>query len=346
MSRLKVAIAGATGYTGGELLRFLSQHPHVEVVGVTSEQSAGEPLAARLPSLKGYYDLALERFDPDTLADRADLIFLALSHTQAIEPARKLIEAGKKVIDLSADYRLRSPLLYEKWYGAPHQQPAILKSAVYGLTEIYRSKIAQGRLIANPGCYPTGALLPLYPFLKEGLADPAREVIIDSKSGVSGAGRSPSSRSHFTEVNEGMTAYNVGVHRHLPEIEQEMARAGGKKLKTLFTPYLLPVNRGILTTIYLPLNRPLSQKKMESVLDLYKGEPFIRRVDGSPNLAHIRGSNFCDIGVFAASSGRMAILISAIDNLVKGASGQAIQNMNVMMGWDERLGLSAPGFFP
>jgi N-acetyl-gamma-glutamyl-phosphate reductase len=343
---MKVAIAGATGYTGGELLRLLARHPNVEVVSVTSEQSAGEPLASRLPFLKGCYDLTLEAFDSEKVAEKADLIFVALSHTQAMTPARRLIEAGKKVIDLSADYRLRSPGLYEKWYGAPHQQPELLKSAVYGLTEIYRSKIVQSRLIANPGCYPTGALLPLYPFLKEGVVDRAREIIIDSKSGVSGAGRTPTAKTHFTEVNEGMTAYNVGVHRHLPEIEQEMARAAGKKIKALFTPYLLPVSRGILTTIYLPLNRALSQKKMESILDFYKGEPFIRKVDGSPNLAHVRGSNFCDIGVFSAASGRIAILISAIDNLVKGAAGQAIQNMNVMMGWDERLGLSAPGFFP
>jgi N-acetyl-gamma-glutamyl-phosphate reductase len=343
---MKVAIAGATGYTGGELLRLLAQHPHVEVVSVTSEQSAGEPLTRRLPFLKGRYDLTLESFDPEKLSEKADLIFVALSHTRAMEPVRKLVEAGKKVIDLSADYRLRSPALYEKWYGSPHLQPGLLKSAVYGLTEIYRNKIASAPLIANPGCYPTGALLPLYPFLREGVVDSTREVIIDAKSGVSGAGRTPTEKSHFTEVNEGMTAYNVGVHRHLPEIEQEMARFGGEKMKTLFTPYLLPVNRGILTTIYLPLNRAFSQKKMESILGLYEGEPFVRRVEGSPNLAHVRGSNFCDIGVFAASSGRMAILISAIDNLVKGASGQAIQNMNIMMGWDERLGLSAPGLFP
>lgn len=343
---LKVAIAGATGYTGGELLRLLAQHPKIEVVGVTSEQSAGEPLDRRLPFLKGHYHLTLQPLEPEKLADKADLIFAALAHTQTMEPVRKWVEAGKKVIDLSADFRLRSSALYEKWYGAAHLRPELLKSAVYGLTEIYRSQIARTSLIANPGCYPTGALLPLYPFLKEGVVELTREIIIDSKSGVSGAGRTPTPKTHFTEVNEGMTAYNVGVHRHLPEIEQEIAKAAGKKVKALFTPHLLPVNRGILTTIYIPLNRSLSQKKMASILDFYKGEPFIRRVEGSPNLAHVRGSNFCDIGVFSASSGRIAILISAIDNLVKGAAGQAIQNMNVMMGWDERLGLSAPGFFP
>jgi N-acetyl-gamma-glutamyl-phosphate reductase len=343
---LKVAIAGATGYTGGELLRLLSQHPHVEVVSVTSEQSAGEPLTSRLPSLKGYYDLTLEHFDPKKIAEKADLIFLALSHTKAMEPARQLIDLGKKVIDLSADFRLRSASLYESWYKFPHTRPELLKDAVYGLTEIYRSRIARGRLIANPGCYPTGALLLLYPFLKEGCIDSTREIIIDSKSGISGAGRTPSAKSHFTEVNEGLVAYNIGAHRHLPEIEQEIRRIGRQKVTALFTPYLLPVNRGILTTIYLPLKEKFTQKRIDSVLDTYRGEPFIRRSDGAPNLNQIRGSNFCDIAAFATPSGRTAILMSAIDNLVKGASGQAIQNMNVMMGWDERLGLMSPGLFP
>jgi N-acetyl-gamma-glutamyl-phosphate reductase len=289
----------------------------------------------------------LEPFDPDKVAEKADLIFIALAHTQAMGPARRLITLGKKVIDLSADYRLRSPEVYEKWYKTRHAYPALLKKGVYGLPEVYRAEIAKSALVANPGCYPTGALLPLYPFLKEGCVDATREMIIDAKSGVSGAGRTPTAKTHFTEANEAMEAYNVGVHRHLPEMEQEVARFGGKKAKILFTPYLLPVNRGILTTIYLPLRRSMTQKRIESILDdYYQTEPFIRKVDGSPNLAHVRGANFCDIGAFATPSGRTAILISAIDNLVKGASGQAIQNMNIMMGWDERLGLSAPGFFP
>ncbi len=343
---VKVAIVGATGYTGGELLRLLLQHPYVKVAHVTSEQSAGMPLTDRLPFLAGRYDLILESFHPDKVVKEADLVFMALSHTEGMEAARTLVEAGRKVIDLSADYRLRSPGIYEKWYGRRHSQPSLLKNAIYGLTEIYRSEIAQGGLIANPGCYPTGALLPIYPFLKAGYIDTAREIIIDAKSGISGAGRTPTGKTHFAETHEGMAAYNVGAHRHLPEIEQEIDRIVGRRVKTLFTPYLLPVNRGILTTVYLPLNRKLSQKRLESALEIYRDEPFIRKVNGSPNLAHVKGSNFCDIGVFATASGRMAILISAIDNLVKGASGQAIQNMNVMMGWDERLGLMAPGFFP
>jgi len=340
---LKVAIAGATGYTGAELIRLLVQHPKVEIVCVTSEQSSGEPLTTRLPSLKGFSDLTLEKFDADRVAENADFIFSALSHTKAMKPVSRWINSGKKVVDLSADYRLQSAKVYEKWYSAPHQEPALLKKAVYGLPEIYRKKIANASLIANPGCYPTGSLLPLYPFLKSGAVDTTREIIIDAKSGVSGAGRSPNEATHFPEVNEGLVAYNVGTHRHIPEIEQEISSFDAK---IIFTPYLLPVNRGILTTIYLPLKQKMSQDQLEEVLDEYSSEFFIRLVDHAPNLRDVRGSNFCDIGVFATSSGRTAILMSAIDNLVKGASGQAIHNMNIMMGWDEQLGLTAPPFFP
>ncbi len=349
---LKVAIAGATGYTGAELVRLLVQHPKVKLVSVTSEQSAGERLTTRLPFLNGYCDLRLEKMDPVRLAKQADLIFLALSHTQAMQPAKQLIDAGKKVIDLSADYRLRSPKVYEKWYKAKQEEPALLKKAVYGLPEFYRKKIAESRLVANPGCYPTGALLPLRPFLNSGEIDFSREIIIDAKSGVSGAGRATTDTTHFPEANEGFSAYNVGRHRHIPEIEQETASFGAN---IIFTPHLLPVNRGILTTIYLPLKRNLSQHQLASMLEkAYAGEPFIRCVDRSPNLNDVKGSNFCDIAVFStsregprnAAGSQTAIVISAIDNLVKGASGQAIQNMNIMMGWNEREGLTAPGFFP
>jgi N-acetyl-gamma-glutamyl-phosphate reductase len=352
---LKIAIAGATGYTGAELIRLLVQHPKVEIVCVTSEQSSGEPVATRLPFLKGFSDLTLEKFDADRVAENADLIFSALSHTKAMKPVSHWINAGKKVVDLSADYRLQSVKVYEKWYSAPHQQPALLKKAVYGLPEIYRKKIAKACLIANPGCYPTGALLPLYPFLKSGVVDTAREIIIDAKSGVTGAGRSPNEATHFPEVNEGLVAYNVGTHRHIPEIEQEIASFGGCdpargaapcEAKIIFTPYLLPINRGILTTIYLPLKRKMTQDQLEEVVDEYSSEFFIRLIDHAPNLRDVRGSNFCDIAVFATPRGSTAILISAIDNLVKGASGQAIHNMNIMMGWDEQLGLTAPPIFP
>jgi len=343
---LKVAIIGGTGYTGGELLRLLSQHPKVAVTSITSRQSPGEAVATRHPFLRDVCDQTLESLNPEKISKKAELVFVALSHTDALEPVSEFLAFGKKVIDLSADYRLLNETLYQEWYGEAHSHPELLTTRVYGLPELYRQDISKASLIANPGCYPTGAILPLYPFLKAGLLDTRREIIIDSKSGVSGAGRAPSSASHFTEVHEGMRAYKVGAHRHLPEIIQEVQAFGGSDAKILFTPHLLPVNRGILTTIYLPLKKRMKQDELESILSVYKDEPFIRLLEGSPNLSYVRGSNFCDIGVFETPSGRTAILISAIDNLVKGASGQAIQNMNLMMGWDETLGLRSPGFFP
>jgi N-acetyl-gamma-glutamyl-phosphate reductase len=339
INNLKVGIAGATGYTGAELIRLLVQHPQVEIACVTSDQSAGKPLTDRLPSLKGYCDLTLDSFDVDLLAEKSDLIFTALSHTKAMKPIRKWIDLGKKVIDLSADFRLQSADVYEKFYKVPHSERSLLKKAVYGLPEIYRKKIENASLIANPGCYPTGTLLPLYPFLKSGVVDTAREIIIDAKSGVTGAGRTPTDSTHFPEVNEGLVAYNIGTHRHIPEIEQAIASF---EAKIIFTPYLLPVNRGILTTIYLPLKRAMSQDHLEEILDEYNSEYFIRLVDHAPNLKDVKGSNFCDMAVFSTQGGRVAILISAIDNLVKGASGQAIQNMNIMMGWNEQQGLMTP----
>ncbi len=342
----KIAIVGATGYTGGELLRILTHHPNVVVSSVTSKHSVGEALTDRVPSLRGHYSLTLEALDPDRIAEKADFIFVALSHTTAMEPVDRFLALGKKVIDLSADYRLRSARLYQKWYGSDHTAPARLKTRVYGLPEIYRRDLSRATLVANPGCYPTGTLLPVYPFLKEGLVDKDREIIIDAKSGVSGAGRVASSKTHFPEVNEGFTAYSIGCHRHLPEIEQEITFMGGEKHKMLFTPYLLPVNRGILTTVYLPLRKRLTQKKIDMTLKMYRNEPFIRTVGGVPNISSVRGTNYCDIAAFETPSRRTVILISAIDNLVKGAAGQAIQNMNLMMGWDELLGLVTPGLFP
>ncbi|MFQ5596490.1 MAG: N-acetyl-gamma-glutamyl-phosphate reductase [Nitrospiria bacterium] len=343
---MKVGIIGATGYTGGELLRLLRHHPKADVICVTSERSAGQPLVERHPFLNGHYDLRLEALHPEKIAKKADFLFIALSHTQAMAPVFQFIASGKKVVDLSADFRLRSGKLYEKWYGTAHACPSLLKRSVYGLPEIYRKKIARATLVANPGCYPTGALLPIIPFLKQGLIDPSREIIVDAKSGVSGAGRSPKETTHFPEVNEGHMAYGIGMHRHLPEIIQEITRNGEVRPKVLFTPHLLPINRGILTTIYFPLRARLSQKRISSVLSSYKKEVFIRLIKGSPNVAHVRGSNDCHITGIPSPSGRTAILISAIDNLGKGAAGQAIQNMNIMMGWEECLGLHGPGLFP
>ncbi len=343
---MKIAIIGATGYTGGELLRLLAQHPNVEVTCVTSNQSAGEPLYSRHPFLKGHYELTLEALDPQKIAQKADFIFVALSHTTAMTPVQQFMKLGKKVIDLSADFRLESSTLYENWYKSPHKAPALLNQRIYGLPEVYRDKIKTAQLIANPGCYPTGTLLGVYPFLKAGLLDFDRQIIIDAKSGVSGAGRSPSSKTHFPEVNEALLPYNIGTHRHLPEINQEMTHFAGKMPQTLFTPYLLPVNRGILTTIYLPLNTSLSQKKIDTVFETYQNETFIRLIKEPSNISSVRGTNYCDISAFETPLQKTVIIITAIDNLVKGAAGQAIQNMNLMMGWEESLGLSNPGFFP
>jgi len=343
---LRVGIVGATGYAGGELLRLLSLHPNVKVVCVTSGQSVGKDLIDRQPFLKGHYHLELEALDPMRISGKVDFLFVALSHTDAMTPVAKFIGFGKKVVDLSADYRIRSVSSYEKWYGRPHLYPSLVKKSVYGLSEVYRKRIASAMLVANPGCYPTGALLPMVPFLEEGLIDGTREIIIDAKSGISGAGRSPSEKTHFPTVNDALTPYNIGSHRHLPEIVQEVRSIGKTKSPVLFTPYLLPVNRGLLTTVYLPLNKKMSQRQIDGALKRYKNERFIRIVSGSPSLSHVRGTNYCDIGAFSTASGRTALLISAIDNLGKGAAGQAIQNMNIMMGWSEETGLFAPGIFP
>ncbi len=343
---MKVGIIGATGYTGGELLRLLTQHPKIEVTCVTSEQSAGEDLISRQPFLNKHYDLVLEKLDADKITKQVDFVFVALSHTTAMKPVYQFAKNKIKVVDLSADYRLSSKTSYQKWYGMAHVYPALLKKRVYGLPELYRKQILNSDLIANPGCFPTGALLPMIPFLKNGLVDQTREIIIDAKSGTSGAGRTPGINTHFPEANEGLMAYNIGSHRHLPEINQEITKLGKIKTKTIFTPYLLPISRGILTTIYLPLNKKMSVQQMRSIYKIYQDEPFIRMIEASPNLSQIKGTNYCDIALFSSASGRTAILISAIDNLVKGAAGQAIQNMNIMMGWEETLGLSNPGLFP
>jgi len=344
---LRVAVVGATGYAGGELLRLLCQHPKVQLTAVTSEHAAGESIEKRHPSLKGFLSLALEPLEVKALSARADFFFLALPHRTAQTPMAALLGAGKKVVDLSADFRLQDPLTYEKWYQASHSEPGLLKQVVYGLPEVYSAWIAEAQGVANPGCYPTGALLPLFPLIKNGLVSPNETILIDSKSGVSGAGRSPSPTSHFTEVNEGVEAYNVGVHRHLPEIVQEVIRGGMTSPRVIFTPHLLPMNRGILTTIYIRLNRSLSRGEILSVLSShYAKSPFIRILDGSPNPKNVRGSNFCDIGAYIHPDGGWAILLSAIDNLVKGAAGQAVQNMNLMMGFPETAGLMSPGLCP
>jgi len=345
---LKVFICGGSGYAGGELLRILSQHPEVVVAGVTSEKSAGKSVTDLFPHLHKYSYLRYEPLRREKIADRADLFFMALPHAESQEAVNFLFQKGRKVIDLSADYRLRDAGTYEKWYKVPHRFPATLKKAVYGLPEIYRNRIQRSRLIANPGCYPTGAILGLLPALREKLID-VTSIVIDSKSGTSGAGRRSEAVFSFCEVNEGFKAYAIGTHRHTPEIEQELSLLYRAGITVNFTPHLLPVDRGILTTIYAPLVKKVTtEEALKIYRDAYEKEPFVRVFEyGSyPNIKNVRGTNFCEIGLKINERTDTLIMVTAIDNLVKGASGQAIHNMNIMMGFDERTALDSLALFP
>jgi len=346
--RLNIAIVGSSGYTGAELFRILLNHPGVVVTAVTSERSAGKPITDIFPHLLGLTDLVCEPLDPASIAKKADIAFLALPHVTAQEAAFQLHERGVKVVDLSADYRLVDPAVYEKWYEHSHQHPDLLKHAVYGLPELHREKIRKALLIANPGCYPTGAILGLAPVMAKKYIDIAT-IVVDSKSGVSGAGRSPALAYHYPEANEGLMAYKVGTHRHTPEIEQELSLLAGAQVTLSFTPHLVPMNRGILSTIYGSLAGPADTGKLHNLFqDFYRNEPFVRvlPLGQFPNVRNVRGSNFCDIGVHADGRTGRAVIVTAIDNLVKGASGQAVQNMNLMAGFDETAGLKFAGLSP
>ncbi len=347
-SKLKIAIVGSSGYTGGELYRILLHHPFATVTAVTSEKSAGRPITDIFPHLLGLTDLVCEPLDPASIAKKADFAFLALPHVTAQEAAYRLHGLGVKVVDLSADYRLADPALYEKWYEHCHQYPDLLKSAVYGLPELHRQKIRKASLVANPGCYPTSAILGLAPVIAKNMIN-ASTIVVDSKSGVSGAGRSPALAYHYPEANEGFLAYKVGTHRHTPEIEQELSLLAGAQVTLSFTPHLVPMNRGILSTIYAKLAEQTDTGKLHAVFqEFYRSEPFVRvlPVGQFPNVRNVRGSNFCDIGVYADGRTGRAVIVTAIDNLVKGAAGQAVQNMNLMMGYEETAGLRFAGLFP
>jgi N-acetyl-gamma-glutamyl-phosphate reductase len=345
---LKVAVVGASGYTGCELIRILHNHPEVAVTTVTSEQSAGKMLSDVFPALRGRYDLPLEALEAERIAAKADIIFTALPHTAAMKVVPVFLQAGKKVIDLSADYRLHDAADYGVWY-EPHLNPELLPDAVYGLPELHREEIAGARLIANPGCYPTSVILALKPLLQERVIDSA-SIIADSKSGVSGAGRGAKVDSLYCEVNEGFKAYAIGgVHRHIPEIEQELSLLAGSKTVISFTPHLVPMDRGILSTVYSVPHAALTAKQLHALFEEhYEGEAFIRvlPLGDFPSTAFVRGSNFCDIGITVDKRTGRIIVIAAIDNLVKGASGQAVQNMNIVCGFPETLGLELLPLYP
>ena len=344
---VKVAVVGASGYTGVELIRLLDAHPEVEISCVTSRQNAGEEISAVFPSLLSRISLVCDPVEVDIIVDKADFVFTALPHKTAMEVVPDFLAAGKKVVDLSADYRLRNSSVYEHWY-QEHTSPHLLVEAVYGLPGIYRNRIKDARLTANPGCYPTSVALALAPLLRTGMIV-LSTLVVDSKSGTSGAGRSAKVESLFCEVNEGFKAYGVGAHRHTPEIEQTLSDLAGEDVVISFTPHLLPVNRGILSTCYATLSKPVSTSELVSVFhDAYGQEPFVRvHAEGSlPNVAYVRGSNFCDLGVVSDPRTGRVIVVSTIDNLVKGAAGQAVQNMNIMLGMEETTGLTALPVFP
>ena len=345
---LNVAIVGASGYTGLELIRILYRHPEVAVTCMTSEQSAGKCISAVFSTLRERCDLVLENLEPVRVAEKADIIFTALPHKAAMEVVPTFLKLGKRVIDLSADYRLSDPEVYGAWY-EPHLNPALLKKAVYGLPEIRRAKVRGAKLVANPGCYPTSIILGLAPLLKKGLIQ-LDSIIADSASGVSGAGRSAKVESLYCEVNDGFKAYGVGgVHRHTPEIEQELSLLAGKALTITFTPHLAPMDRGILSTIYAtPKKATTTEKLVKLYREFYAGEPFVRVLTPGnlPSTSFVRGSNFCDIAPLVDSRTGRIIIISAIDNLVKGAAGQAVQNMNLVCGLPETMGLEGLGLFP
>lgn len=345
---LKVAVVGASGYTGVELLRILYSHPEVAVTCVTSEQSAGKRVSEVFPSLRGRCDQLLENLEPVRVAERAEVVFTALPHKAAMEVVPTFLKLKRKVVDLSADYRLRDAGEYGRWY-EPHLNPELLPQAVYGIPELRRKEIAKARLVANPGCYPTSVILGLAPLLREKLIDPAT-IVADSKSGVSGAGRAAKVDSLFCEVNEGFKAYGVGgVHRHIPEIEQELSLLAGEKVVITFTPHLVPMDRGIFSTLYARLTVEWSTARLLDLYrEFYRGEPFVRVLpEGSfPSTAHVRGSNFCDLGLTVDSRTGRVVVVAALDNLVKGAAGQAVQNLNIICGLPENLGLEGLPLYP
>ena len=334
---IDVAILGSTGYTALELIKILLRHPEVRITTVTSRQSDAPEIQAVHPSLYGRLNLDCEDLNPAQVAEKADFVFCALPHGVSMEAVPDLLVAGCKVVDLSADYRLSDPVVYEEWYGLVHTDPTRLGQTVYGLPELWKEQIVGKELIANPGCYTSTSILALAPLLKEGLIEPYG-IVIDAKSGVSGAGRSPKLTSLFAECNESVSAYAVGRHRHTPEIENVLSDFGGKTVEVVFTPHLIPMDRGILCSIYAQPTKPVSDDElMEALRSFYAEKPFVRIVDHLPATKDTVGTNYCDITV-RQSKGTI-IVLAVLDNLIKGAAGVAVQNFNLMNGFEETTAL-------
>jgi N-acetyl-gamma-glutamyl-phosphate reductase len=334
---VRVGILGASGYSALELMKLLLRHPEVEITALTTRQNEVRSVGDVHPSLADRLDVSLENLSPSQVAERADCVFCCLPHGASAAAVAELLPLGKKAIDLSADYRLDDAAEYKKWYAVEHPDPARMPETVYGLPEIYRERIQTAELVANPGCYPTSAILALAPLLRAGAILP-QGIIIDSKSGVSGGGREPKPAFHYPECNESISAYGVGTHRHMPEIDQVLADVADADVKVVFTPHLVPMDRGILSTCYAT---PTGEFNENSLLDIfeefYADEPFVRVSKNLPATKHVSDTNFCDITVRSVR-GRI-IVLSAIDNLIKGASGAAVQNFNLMYGFAETTAL-------
>ncbi len=344
---VRTGVVGGSGYTGGQLITLLLSHPHVSLMWVTSRKFEGQPVNETFGFLRHLTDLMFVRFVPDLLSD-VDIVFTAVPHGQAMEIVSSVVRMDRRVVDLSADFRFRDVRLYERVY-QKHLAPALAREAVYGLPELFYDAIRSARVVGNPGCYPTSAILAAAPMVIHNLHDPEVPVIIDSKSGVSGAGRGLSLTTHFCEVDEGLMPYKVLSHRHQPEIASVLRSTAEALGSVYFTPHLIPMSRGILSTVYLPLKKRMNRDEVQDIYGaFYEGKPFIRVLpDGVyPSTHHVRGSNYCDIGLALSPDGRLLVAMAAIDNLVKGASGQAVQNMNIMMGLDQTLGLGVHPLFP
>lgn len=346
--KLRAAIVGSTGYGGVELIRLLQNHPEVEITSVISSSSAGVPIEEGFPHLTGIVERKLDGVNAEEIAERADIVFTATPSGVSAKLVPQLLEVGLKVIDLSGDFRLRDGAEYEHWYKHTAPEEVYLQQAVYGLCEVFGERVAGVDFISNPGCYPTATLLGLIPAIEAGWIK-HDSIIIDAKSGVSGAGRGTSLMVHYAEINENFKAYKINKHQHIPEIEQTLTDIAGEKVTITFTTHLVPMTRGIMTTMYAGMNGDYSEQDfVELYRKYYTGRPYVRvRNAGiTPATKEVSGSNYCDIGFATdARTGRVTI-VSVIDNVVKGAAGQAIQNLNLMMGWEETLGLGYTPVYP
>ncbi len=346
---VKIGIVGASGYSGSELLRFLVSHPgELQVALCTSETYAGQCIDSVLPNLRGFLSAKFEALDISSLKERADVVVLAVPHKVAMSFVPQILEQGLRVVDFSADYRLKDADSYENWYRVKHTSTKLIARAVYGLPERYRDCIRSAQLVANPGCYPTSAILAAMPFVTQGVVE-LDSIIVDSKSGISGAGPKPSQNTHYPNRESNFVAYNIGVHRHTPEIEQELTVAASGTVRITFTPHLVPMTRGILSTVYMRLTQEMSTEEALAIYsDFYENEPFIRVLPPGryPETKAVLGSNYCDVGLEVDTRTRRIVAMAAIDNLGKGAAGAVVQNLNLMFGFKETDGLKMPGMMP